>query len=242
MKQDGFTLVELAIGLVIIGLMTGVYITAQQMIHAAEMNKIVTDVQAYRQAISSFQEKYAALPGDMPDADVMWSECVDEASNPCNGNGDGGIVAQPVDMHESFRAWQHLALSRMIKGQYTGQLGTGDDTIIPGENMPEASLTRGVYSLTSTYALVLLLGALDPDSTADHWPNEAVLSPVDAMRIDEKIDDSHPDSGKVRAMPGWEGMRKCTDNDPTNPAYAIDEDKVDLEGNGVGCMMLFTIQ
>ena len=67
-----FSLVELSIVLVILGLLTGGILTGQSLIRAAEMRSIVTELQRYQTAARSFQDKYFALPGDMRNATDFW--------------------------------------------------------------------------------------------------------------------------------------------------------------------------
>ena len=64
MKRKGFTLVELSIVLVIIGLLIGGILAAQSMIETTKVNKIVSQIQQYDAMVTNFQTKYNGLPGD----------------------------------------------------------------------------------------------------------------------------------------------------------------------------------
>ena len=66
--DKGFSLVELSIVLVILGLLIGGILTGQSLIRAAELRSVTTQYQGYVTAVNTFRDKYFALPGDMPNA------------------------------------------------------------------------------------------------------------------------------------------------------------------------------
>lgn len=134
MKQ-AFSLVELSIVLVVLGLLTGGILTGQNLIRASELRAVATEFQSFQSAVNTFRSKYFAIPGDMTNATDFWGA---EASCPlaavgtvpktvtCNGEGDGrlgywgenpgfGTINQ-----EEFRFWQHLANAGLIGGSYPG--------------------------------------------------------------------------------------------------------------------------
>ncbi len=99
---NGFSLVELSIVLVILGLLTGGILSGQNLIRAAELRAVTTEFSAYQTAVMTFKDKYFALPGDMRNATDFWGSAGGsgvigdgcEAGTPtgtqtCNGNGDG---------------------------------------------------------------------------------------------------------------------------------------------------------
>ena len=71
-KTSGFTLVELSIVLVILGLLVGGVLAGQSLIHAAELRAISTELTNYKTAIGAFRDKYLAIPGDMNNAVKFW--------------------------------------------------------------------------------------------------------------------------------------------------------------------------
>lgn len=115
----GFSLVELSIVLVILGLLTGGILTGQSLIRASELRSITTEYNRYIAAAQTFRDKYFALPGDMANATAFWgaahatpATCKTTASSSaltCNGNADGFIQGVVATSNESFRFWQHLA-------------------------------------------------------------------------------------------------------------------------------------
>lgn len=170
--NKGFSLVELSIVLVILGLLTGGILGGQSLMRAAELRAVSTEVQQHITAVQTFRDKYFALPGDMRNAVRFWgaqaggtadgtdATCIaldeddpatDEAT--CNGNGDGEIWRYDsmtgTASYESFRVWQHLANAGLITGTYAGvshtPTGPGTD---PGYNLPQSKLGSNVgYNL-----------------------------------------------------------------------------------------------
>src|SRR3954471_15989161 len=68
LKQVGFTLIELSIVLVIIGLVVGGVLVGQDLIKAAQIRSAVSKIEKYNTAVHTFRTKYNALPGDIPNA------------------------------------------------------------------------------------------------------------------------------------------------------------------------------
>ncbi|NHZ39610.1 prepilin-type N-terminal cleavage/methylation domain-containing protein [Massilia aquatica] len=106
-RQQGFTLVEIAIVLVIIGLLLGGVLKGQGLIDSAKVKNIIQQSNSLSAAVNAYQDKFRALPGD----DVQATTHVAGAT--ANGNGDGQIT-------EYLAAPQHLALSGFITGAYNG--------------------------------------------------------------------------------------------------------------------------
>jgi len=71
-KKTAFSLVELSIVLVILGLLTGGVLTGQNLIRAAELRAVTTEFNAYQTAANTFKDKYFAIPGDMTNATDFW--------------------------------------------------------------------------------------------------------------------------------------------------------------------------
>ena len=109
-KERGFTLVELAIVMVVIGLMIGAVLKGQAMIDDAKRKRLVNDLQAISAAYFSYYDKYNAITGD--DASTHgW------ALANSGGDGDGlieGNVATPAN--ESQDAWQALRYAGLLSG------------------------------------------------------------------------------------------------------------------------------
>jgi hypothetical protein len=132
---------------------------------AGALQKVMSDINRFEQAILDFQDKYHSLPGDMPNAESFWgsdANCPNTASNTvpktatCNGNGDGTIgscesattCSTPTNTYEWFRAWQQLANAGMVDGTYTGVAGAGgSQEAVVGTNVPKSKIKGGGYTL-----------------------------------------------------------------------------------------------
>lgn len=127
-KQTGFTLVELAIVMIIIGLLIGGVLKGQQLIQNAKTAATITQIKGYMAAYNAFLDAYASAPGDMPFATSRLAGCT--ATNFC-GNGDGNSIVGTYDLGQQWNSdqnlttapqietiyfWKHLALADLITG------------------------------------------------------------------------------------------------------------------------------
>ena len=117
--QAGFTLVELSIVLVVIGLIIGGVLKGQEMIQSARLKSTMQQIQAIQAAHITFKDKYGSLPGDMLDANALLGSSVGGSWGTCDGsdaNCDGDSVIEGRNTGESLLYWQHLAAGGMITG------------------------------------------------------------------------------------------------------------------------------
>lgn len=113
MAEQGFTLIELSIVLVIIGLLVGGVIKGQELIKGARQNNLENAFQGYVAAVNNYMGTYRALPGDdnrVAGAGERWSSI----TNMTDGNGDGVL-----DAGEEPDFWQHLRAAGLIVGADT---------------------------------------------------------------------------------------------------------------------------
>jgi len=218
----GFTLIELSIVLVIIGLISGAVLAGRDLIRAAELRSIVTEYENYQSAFRIFQDKYSALPGDMSDATAFWgtaTNCPGDDTTPsndektCNGNGNGIIeyhYSAAVPSTELHRAWQHLSNAKLISGHYTGvQATSANIRTFSYENSPSSKFKNSIWTCVSyghrpSTDLYWWEGNYNNQlgfrgTTASGF-DSVKLSPADARNIDIKLDDGKPQYGKVRTM------------------------------------------
>ncbi|MEZ0121356.1 MAG: type II secretion system protein [Candidatus Reddybacter sp.] len=110
-KQSGFTLVEIAIVLVIIGLILGGVLKGQVLIDNAKYKNFVKQMESYRGAYFTFQDTYRGLPDDL--AIITALDASAEA-----GDGDGVIEGDDCATadEESCTVWSHLGYAGIIAG------------------------------------------------------------------------------------------------------------------------------
>jgi len=122
-KQKGFTLVEIAIVLVIVGLLLGGVLKGQEMITNAKLKRIESDNAGIAAAMFSYQDRYMQLPGDDDSADTRFTVFNGQAAT-INGDSDGSISGNWVGAADTETAnfWKHLRASGLVPG------GGNDDT------------------------------------------------------------------------------------------------------------------
>lgn len=210
--HSAFSLVELSIVLVILGLLVGGILAGQSLIRAAELRAISTEHQRYITAVRAFRDRYFAIPGDMRNAASVWTTST-------NGNGDGivnwGAAANATG--ETFQFWAQLALAGLIEGNYTGLAGAGGiyDSQPSGtsQNIPASRFPRGAWGVqylgnyvgdgiyfAANYGNFLLFGGRQTAAGPDAY----ILSPPEAWNIDAKIDDGKPGTGGLIGL-NWGG-------------------------------------
>ncbi len=221
-KSHGFSLVELSIVLVILGLLVGGILAGQSLIRASELRAVGTEYQRWLTAGNAFRDKYFAIPGDFSAATQFWgrlqlTNCATNSSagvvtpGACDGNADGAIGGGGLAAaaSETMQFWRHLALAGLIEGSYTGVNGAGgsDDSIL-AVNVPQSKLASSGWSLypvnvqsgsgsyfDGSYKNALFFGG----QTATTTTVGATLKAEEAWNIDTKLDDGMPGYGKVMA-------------------------------------------
>ena len=142
-KQMGFTLVEIAIVLVIIGLLLGGVLKGQELINSAKVKNFANDFRNIPLFIYGYQDKYKSLPGDDSQAAAHVSGATTATCVGCLGNGViNGNWDSTTATNESFLFWQHVRLAGLAAGPTTV---TDPDYIIAGDRLrfPEKAQTPG---------------------------------------------------------------------------------------------------
>jgi prepilin-type N-terminal cleavage/methylation domain-containing protein len=136
-KQSGFTLVEIAIVLVIIGLLLGGVLKGQELINSAKVKNMVNDFRTVSSFVYSYQDRFKVFPGDQNATQLTSAfgaaagatECTPEAAGLCgkgNARLDGNWNSTGVT-EETFVFWQHVRLANLA----TGPTATGDANYAP---------------------------------------------------------------------------------------------------------------
>lgn len=228
---QGFTLVEISIVLVIIGLIIGGIMAGRSLIHTTKLRDVISQVNQYRTAIYAFDNKYDALPGDIPNAEDYWgNNGANCTTTICNRNGNGDrIIGPQIIPPETLMAWKHLELAGMLDKHVTGwpmlsgsQTYARLDVNIPGTAIKGTGLGfmygcwAGLFPCYGRIGNVIAFGSAPNDAL-----NNGAVSPADAYYIDQKTDDGRPDHGNVRIaaiMRSAAFDNSCADS---NPAFSL---------------------
>lgn len=227
-RGRGFTLIEISIVLVVIGLIVGGILVGRDLIKAAELRKVVTQKEQIQTAVMTFRLKYNALPGDMPNATNFWgtaANCfaVTTGTLTCNGNGNGALsyLANDTFMHEPWHFWRHLGNAELIPGSYTGFSNntkcSQNNYCLEGGINGLAGPFRGsgwfAFSLATRSGSKVwqgratnqnrnVIALANPSNISGNPWYGASFSARDAWNIDNKIDDGKPYTGKMVDMSG----------------------------------------
>lgn len=191
--QAGFTLVEIAIVLVIIGLLLGGILKGQEMITQAKIKNVINDMTGVAAAMYGYQDRYRSLPGDDKNAGTRWTGVTS------SGDGDGviigaytapitsGVGVTPVTGPESALFWHHLRLAGFVSG-------TGADQPFNAVNGK-----MGVQTSTGV-AATLSTGVLGPNPFTALMLCSANLPDKIAISVDAQTDDGVGTTGTVRGQ------------------------------------------
>lgn len=176
-KQSGFTLIEIAIVLVIIGLLLGGVLKGQELITQAKIKNVANDFNGVTAAVYAYQDRYRRYPGDDNGASARWSGATDGDGNAAVGAADVTSAAScaPNGTGENCAFWNHLRRAGLIAGDATS-----------AETPLNAT---GGFLHVQTGALGL--SGLVVCST--NLPGKI------ASAIDAQFDDGKPNTGSVRA-------------------------------------------
>lgn len=178
-RQQGFTLIEIALVLVVIGLILGGLLKGQALIDNARVRSMATQIDNVSAAWYGFIDRYRAMPGDFDAANTRIDTTVDA------GDGNGRINTAK----EAALVWQHLSASGFVAGNYDGDgtaLGLGD-TDCATSTCPQNPF-GGFMKISSSNSGNGPLQFI----TGDNIPSRVL------MQLDSKIDDGNANSGRFQ--------------------------------------------
>lgn len=187
MRNAGFSLIEIAIVLVIIGFLLGGVLKGQQLIESAKIKSAVNVLNGVSTAVSAYRDLYRSFPGDEGDGKAArgWATAV-------SGNADGQVGedrASPFDTgEENINFWRDLRFAGLIKGN-PAALGALARPIQDNPFGGDIGVTRGVLVSADGNALPLAL-------CLGNIPGRAALA------LDNQLDDGVPGTGAVRSSIG----------------------------------------
>lgn len=213
-NSRGFTLIELSIVLVIIGLIIGGVLMGRDLILGAENKQIASYQQEFATKWNTFKLKYDCIPGDCATATELFgaaagctaSARTDNAT--CDGDGNGKISWSGPNEGANGLAYDHLHHAGLF-GPYNVDydVAVGYSSLVP---IPNTTMYIGSNALdrASLYYSVTRTGGINAlqfarrQNFVPHQPRAAIISPSRMHNIDLKVDDGLPGHGHVR---GWHG-------------------------------------
>ena len=211
-KQSGFTLIEIAIVLVIVGLLLGGVLQGQQLIENARIRGAVNDFTGVSTAIYSYQDQYRRLPGDDgPLATLQarggnWGTITAASTPGPNGLLAGANVGNTFTgaSGEHIGLWQHLRAAGYV---------AGDQTIATAGAILPSNPFGGQTAVTSVLAVGLPLNTLKV--CMNNVPQAAALA------LDTRLDDGKPSTGSFRANAGTNLAAAASNDYATVGVYAV---------------------
>lgn len=207
--QAGFTLIEAAIVLVIIGLLMGGILKGQELIASAKVKQTISDMNGIATAYNAYVDEYRRQPGDDGPAATLtarggsWSDLSSTAVGNRNGIIDAALANTFLGTAEGGYFWNHLRAAGFMSGDVAA---TGVETL-------PLNPFGGRFGFTSASAFGLI-------------GNKICASDVSgraAAAIDTQIDDGKPDSGQVRSAQATAGAHSAPS---ATAATAYSEDQV----------------
>jgi len=211
-RQTGFTLVEIAIVLVIVGLILGGVLKGQEMIANAKVRNVIDQTTGIQTAVFAFQDRFRALPGDYSRA----------TTNIPGVTGNGGGNGQVNTNAERGLFWQHLSSAGFITGSYDGAAAANNLTCTSTTCASNAFNGAMMYSwgasasgMTGSNAHELRIGGSIPVGIV--------------AEIDRKIDDGVPDTGTFQLDSG-RNIATCRSGSGSASTYNITSGQQDCGG------------
>ena len=209
-KIPAFSLVEIAIALVIMGIILGGVLKGKDLLESARLKTVISQVNQYKLATHTFYDQYGALPGDFHQAKAYINAELDDG----NHNGEvEGLGLGGGDSHEALSFWRHLQAADMI--------------VLPHNTAIAVPALKIGGVVTISY---------DPEETLKgHWfilgkqhgqkGTGALLTPLQALNLARKIDSEDPFSGTVQVRDG------------TNATGCMKDSLIDAKNKNVACTL-----
>ncbi|MBQ3565105.1 MAG: prepilin-type N-terminal cleavage/methylation domain-containing protein [Alphaproteobacteria bacterium] len=181
----GFSLIEVAIAVLVISLVATFSLKGRELVQTAKIRAVIEQVETFRIAVDTFEEKYGALPGDLSNAKDLIDSSLD------NGSGNRKFET----LSDAKRFWAHLSKAGLINVELVNGLPT--------------SKIGGVFTVSSKIQDKPGIWLVLSNGTADNTAFTGIVSPETAYRIDKSIDTGIPNEGDVQVIKGNNALGEC---------------------------------
>lgn len=243
--ESGFTLIEMSIVLMVIGLIVGGILTGQDLINAAAIRAQISQIEKYNTAVRTFQGKYGYLPGDIPNPNATNFGFQSRGIFTGEGDGDGeleGIWNNAPSSYcgicqnggETVVFWTDLSTANLLDGKFSTALATdaqGNNASDVRDYLPAAKIGQNnyVYAWSGGYGYatntnkgnginyygISAVTWLGAGTAVNSTPG---LSVQQAYNIDKKVDDGLPQSGNITALYANNGVIWAGSGQPSGTA------------------------
>lgn len=253
-NRGGFTLVEMAVVLSIIGMVVGGILGGRSLLTNMQLRKVGADISSYQTNTGLFRQQYGELPGDFSRATEVWgavgggtAQCASPMTDSdmglptCNGDGNG-IIDSGAASVENYRFFEHLAAAGFISGKFAGIDGSTTNAAVSGYNVPDGP-QRGTQYWLYSWGIRVGSGSMF-DGYYDNtfiigkktatWPSGASMTGKQAYGIDSKYDDGKPAYGTIRVRKSAT-YPNCISSDVSTTAVYL------LNNQTIGCALMVAL-
>lgn len=191
-QNGGFSLIEVAIAVVVIGIITGFALKGRDLLQTVKLRAVISQVNTIKIATQMFIDKYGVFPGSLANANEILGDKIS------NGNGSGTVS----NKEEAIRFWQQLNAAGVI-------------TLNMNAEFPTNKL-GGIFTVSSAISehpgtwIVLCAG------TEDNKKFTGIVTPEEASFIDKECDTGEPNTGDVRVLKASNAGSDCVSGDKYN--------------------------
>ena len=198
-QQSGFTLIEIAIVLVVIGLLLGGVMKGQELIHSAKVKNLANDFRTTSTLVYAYQDRFRLMPGDQTQGQLdaafgtgTASACTPAAAGLCSTNN--GRIDGPWDSTaltaESFTFWQHVRLANLA----TGATNTSDANYLPrNAEGGQIGIESGISATGTTAPFIAGM-------RGSYFICSNGISGRHVRQLDEMLDDGNTAGGSLQAV------------------------------------------